>query len=86
MLVNVADMKTKFSSYLKRSLEGESIIICNHNVAVAEIVPIKKNVSSNKRRPLGLAKGKVKIAKDFNEPLKEFEKEFYHNDLISTKK
>lgn len=83
MLVNVADMKAKFSSYLKRSLEGETIIICNHNVAVAEIVPIKKNIIKGKKIHFGSARGKVKIAKDFDEPLKEFEKEFYNNDLVS---
>ncbi len=83
MLVNVADMKAKFSSYLKRSLEGESIIICNHNVAVAEIVPIRKNITKDKKVHFGSARGKVKMADDFNEPLKEFEEAFYNNDLIS---
>jgi prevent-host-death family protein len=83
MLVSIADMKAKFSSYLKKSLEGESIIICNHNVAVAEIVPIKKNITKGKKIRFGSARGKVKIADNFNEPLEEFEREFYNNDLIS---
>ncbi|MDD2598096.1 MAG: type II toxin-antitoxin system prevent-host-death family antitoxin [Kiritimatiellae bacterium] len=64
--VNVAEMKTHFSNYLKMVMNGEPVEVCKRNVAVARIVPVVlKRI--NKTR-LGCGKGSVKINGDITEP------------------
>ena len=55
--------------------DGEEIIIAKAGKPIAKLVPFAKK---NKKRTAGLAKGKVTLSADFNEPLpdeiiKEFE-------------
>jgi len=38
--VNVAEAKAHFSKYLKRVKAGETVVICERNVPVAEIRPL----------------------------------------------
>jgi antitoxin (DNA-binding transcriptional repressor) of toxin-antitoxin stability system len=67
--LNVHEAKTHLSSYLRRLLKGETILLCRRNVPVAELRPIKKDKKS--KRPIGLAKGQLKIPKEFFNPLPE---------------
>jgi antitoxin (DNA-binding transcriptional repressor) of toxin-antitoxin stability system len=67
--LNVHEAKTHLSSYLQRLLKGETILLCRRNVPVAELRPIKKDKKS--KRPIGLAKGQLKIPKEFFKPLPE---------------
>jgi len=67
--LNVHEAKTHLSSYLQRLLKGETILLCRRNVPVAELRPIKKDKKS--KRPVGLAKGQLKIPKEFFTPLPE---------------
>ncbi|MGE5839765.1 MAG: type II toxin-antitoxin system Phd/YefM family antitoxin [Deltaproteobacteria bacterium] len=67
--LNFHEAKIHLSSYLQRLLKGETILLCRRNVPVAELRPIKKERKS--KRPIGLAKGKLKIPKDFFKPLPE---------------
>jgi antitoxin (DNA-binding transcriptional repressor) of toxin-antitoxin stability system len=65
--LNVHQAKTNLSKYLDRLAEGETILLCKRNTPVAEIravAPVRKT-----KRPIGLAKNKVKIMKSFFKPL-----------------
>ena len=65
-LVNVHEAKTQLSSLLVRAQSGEEIIISKAGKPIAKLVPVK--VNAEPRKP-GFWKGKVKIAKSFDDPL-----------------
>jgi antitoxin (DNA-binding transcriptional repressor) of toxin-antitoxin stability system len=65
--LNVHEAKTHLSRYLERLERGETIILCRRNIPIAEIRPIPRPRSI--KRPIGLAKGKLKIPPGFFEPL-----------------
>lgn len=67
--LNINEAKTHLSAYLERVAAGETIVICKRNKPIAEIRPLP--VAPVKKRPLGLAKGKVEIHPAFFEPLPE---------------
>lgn len=67
--INIHEAKTHLSRYLARLRAGESIIICNRNVPVAEIRPVRARRSG--KRPIGLAKGRFTVPPAFFEPLPE---------------
>ena len=75
MEVNVHEAKTQFSKLLERVALGEEIIIAKAGTPVARLVPISRK---RKQRPLGLAKGQVVVADDFDAPLPaHIEEDFY---------
>jgi antitoxin (DNA-binding transcriptional repressor) of toxin-antitoxin stability system len=61
--VNIHDAKTHLSEYLDRLAKGEIIILCKRNTPIAEIRPLPQ--ARQTKRPIGLAKNKLKIAKSF---------------------
>ena len=65
--VNVHQAKTHLSQYLDRIAKGETIILCKRNKPIAEIRPLPPTRQS--KRPIGLAKDKLKIPKSFFKPL-----------------
>lgn len=69
--LNVHEAKTHLSRYLEQLSKGteDVIVICNRNVPVAEIRPIAR--ARTTKRPVGLAKGKVRVPKSFFDPLPE---------------
>ena len=70
-MVNIGEAKTRLSEYARRVQKGERIILCERNRPFAEIRPL--NLSSEGRRPFGLAKGHIQLPDDFNEPDPEIE-------------
>jgi antitoxin (DNA-binding transcriptional repressor) of toxin-antitoxin stability system len=66
---NVHDAKTHLSRYLELLESGktEAVVVCRRNVPVAEIRPLERHRKTP--RPIGLAKGKLRIPKSFFEPL-----------------
>ena len=62
-IVNVHQAKTHLSKLLARAAQGEEIIIGKSGKPVARLTAFDLN---DKPRPLGLWKGKVKVAKDFD--------------------
>lgn len=66
--VNIHEAKTNFSRLIARVAEGEEIIIAKSNKPVAKLVQISTPTQSRK---LGSAKGKIRIAEDFDEPLND---------------
>ena len=65
--LNVHEAKTHLSRYLERLARGESILLCKRNIPIAEIRPLPPDRKS--KRPVGLAKGKVRIPPAFFKPL-----------------
>ena len=67
--VNIHEAKTNLSKLIKRAVSGEEIVIAKANKPIVKIVPLK---NSKQKRKIGFAKGKIKIAPDFDEPLEDF--------------
>lgn len=65
--VNVAQAKAKLSEYLASAAGGETVVICNRNVPVAELRAIPQ--AARKPRPVGLAKGQFRVPPRFFDPL-----------------
>ena len=65
--VNVAEAKARLSEYIASVARGETVVICNRNVPVAELRAIPQ--VAQKPRPVGLAKGKFRVPRHFFEPL-----------------
>jgi len=69
--VNVHAAKTHLSKYLARVAAGETVVLCNRNVPVAELRPVPRRGTT--RRPVGLARGKFEVSPAFFEPLSDAE-------------
>ena len=65
--LNIHQAETHLSRYLKDIEAGETILLCRHNVPIAEIRPLPKRRKTPRR--LGTAKGKVAVPPEFFEPL-----------------
>ena len=82
--INIHDAKTNLSKYLQSLKEGDVLTICKHNIPVAEVRPIPKKKKN--KRPIGLARGKINIPDNFNDPLPdEILDLFYKNPLFPSK-
>ena len=67
--VNIHDAKTHLSKYLGMlSVTHEPIVICKNGVPIAQLTEYHPRPI----RHLGLCKGKIEIAADFDEMPKEF--------------
>lgn len=62
--VNVQEAKTRLSQLLDLAASGEEVIIARAGRPMAKLIPYHVKQQSRKR---GSWKGKVKIAKDFDE-------------------
>lgn len=78
---NISEIKANFSYYVNLAVKkGETILICNHNVPVAEIkavAPVKKS-----RVKFGMCKDKIILPDDFNETSQEIIDSFYTNNIF----
>jgi prevent-host-death family protein len=64
--VNVHEAKTNLSKYLDRvNKNHETIIICRNGIPVGQLT----TYNAPQKRTLGLMKGKIKIAENFDEEL-----------------
>jgi len=79
MEVNVHEAKTHLSRLLQRVAAGEEITIAKSGVPVARLVAVEPK---KKTRPLGMDRGRIWIADDFDAPLPDdLLKEFYGGEL-----
>jgi prevent-host-death family protein len=67
---NVAEAKARFSELVRRALSGEEVVIARDNAPILKLVPLA--AQPRERRP-GSAKGKIRLAADFDAPLEDFE-------------
>ena len=74
MEVNVHEAKTHLSRLLKRVEAGEEIVISRAGAPVARLIAA---APKGKTRPMGMDKGKIWIADDFDAPDAELEALFY---------
>jgi prevent-host-death family protein len=66
MEVNVHQAKTHLSKLLRRTMEGEEIIIARAGVPIARLVSVEQEKA---QRPLDLDRGLYEVPKDFDAPL-----------------
>ncbi|RWX46115.1 prevent-host-death family protein [Candidatus Electrothrix aarhusensis] len=69
--LNISEVKSRFSATIARVVAGETVIVCNRNKPVAEIIPIKQQETFTER-PVGLGRKRYpnfKLADNFNDPL-----------------
>jgi len=78
--VNIQDAKTNLSRHLRRVKRGETLVICDRNMPVAELRPL--TTAKGQKRPLGVLRGAVEhMAETFNDPLSSEEMAlFTHGD------
>jgi len=67
IVVNIAEAKANLSQYLEALARGERVVIAKWNRPVAELKPIAAVRTAP--RPIGLAKGAVRVPPSFFEPL-----------------
>jgi len=80
MEVNIHEAKTHLSRLLQRVAAGEEVTIARSGTPVARLVAIEP--AKPKVRPLGMDRGKVWVADDFDAPLPDdLLKEFYGGTL-----
>ena len=70
-LVNIHEAKTHLSRLIKKVINGEEVIIARGNKPLVKLVSIE---NKNPTRRIGSARNIIKISKDFDEPLDEFQK------------
>lgn len=79
MEVNIHQAKTHLSRLLQRVAAGEEVTIARSGVPIARLVAIQ---DKKKIRPLGMDRGKIWIADDFDAPLPDdLLKAFYGGEL-----
>jgi len=78
MEINIHEAKTHFSKLLQRVASGEEVTIARAGVPIARLVPV---VDTSKVRPLGMDRGHVRIADDFDSLPDELLKAFYGGEL-----
>jgi len=72
-IVNIHEAKTHFSKLVDNVIHGNEVIIAMAGKPVAKLGPIKEKHKIH----FGVLKGKIKIAKNFDDPLpNEFLEDF----------
>lgn len=66
MEISVYAAKTNLSRLLDRAAKGEEIVITRHGRPVARLVAATVRMQPRK---LGLLRGRIRVAKDFDAPL-----------------
>lgn len=80
MEVNIHEAKTHLSRLLQRVAAGEEVTIARAGKPVARLVAVEPE--KRKLRPLGMDRGRVWIADDFDAPLPDdLLKAFYGGEL-----
>jgi len=81
IIANIHEVKAKLSEYLDAVERGERVMICRRNQPVAELRAVEQKRTTP--RPLGLAKGKIKILPSFFDPMpNDWLDEFYNGPVF----
>lgn len=72
--VNLIEAANNLPALIQKAMNGEEVVIANESSQMVKLVPLQfKPLQELKpKRRLGLAKGRIKMAPDFDEPLEEF--------------
>lgn len=68
MQLNLYDAKTRLSELVEAASHGQTVVIAKAGKPLARLGPLQP---PRQRVRLGLMKGKIRIAKDFDAPLPE---------------
>jgi prevent-host-death family protein len=74
MEVNIHEAKTQLSRLLRKVAEGEEVTISRAGVPVARLIAARP---ASQSRPMGMDRGKIWIADDFDALPPEIEASFY---------
>ncbi len=66
--VNYEEAKTHLQDLIEAALRGDKVIIAKDGKQMVQIVPVRPVT----QRKFGSAKGKIKLAKDFDAPVVDF--------------
>jgi prevent-host-death family protein len=80
MEINIHEAKTHLSRLLQKVAEGEEVVISRAGVPVARLVAVGPK---DGKRPLGIDRGRIWMANDFNAPMPELEALFYDAPITS---
>ena len=69
-IFTIHDAKTNLSKLIKEALSGEDVVIAKGQTPLVRLVVID---GAKAKRTTGTAKGKIRIAENFDAPLPEFE-------------
>jgi len=69
--IDLNQAKQELPKLIEQTIKGDDIIITQEGCPVARLVAFTKKI--NRHRQFGSAKGLIKMADDFNAPLKDFE-------------
>ena len=83
MEVNIHEAKTNLSRLLQKVAEGEEVVISRAGVPVAKLVAAGPQEG---KRPLGIDRGRIWMADDFDAPMPELEALFYDVPVTSPSK
>lgn len=67
--VNIHEAKTNLSKLIQEVLNGNEVIIAKNKKPIIKLINIQ---AAEHKRKLGLAKNKIFIADNFDEPLEDF--------------
>ena len=67
--VEIAEAKEHLDELVEQVSRGEDVVIVKDDRPLARLVPIR---TEKRERRFGSAKGQIKIAEDFDEPLEDF--------------
>ena len=76
--INIYEAKRHLSRYLARVRAGETLILCNRNVPVAELRPVAQ--ARKDPRPLGLCAGQFTVPDAFFNPLPDELLDLFEDD------
>jgi prevent-host-death family protein len=68
-VVTIHQAKTNLSRLIQAAVAGEEIVIARRKTPLVRLVQVK---AARPKREFGFAKGKVRMASDFDAPLPEF--------------
>ena len=80
---NINEVKAHFSSYVRRARAGETVIVCERNIPVAELRQIETD-KHKKEVVLGSMKGMIWVADDAFDPMTEGELAEWYDAPLST--
>jgi prevent-host-death family protein len=70
--VEIEQASVCFPNLITKTIEGDEIVITKNGKPVVKFVAIPDRKKKRKKRMFGSARGLIKIAPDFDEPLEDF--------------
>ena len=66
---NIAEAKARFSELVEKALAGDEVVVARDNKPLLKLVPLGGAAA----RTPGSARGRVRMSKDFDTPLPDFD-------------